>query len=380
MLLLVCIRFPWRFFGLFLLLSSTACVDVVAPDFRFRDGFVFVEGEISNEVGFSRLRLQTSRITGSRFELIPLTVSQVQSIDGAGQIVDWQEAVVGSGYYLPPTDYAGTPGESYAVRILTQDGRMMHSSPEILPAPVPFENLRMQFDQEAYYSEALRRFVPAFRFLVDFQDPTTHNNYYRFRHQTWEKLDVCVTCRFSRFNRSQGACVSDNTSQRVARFDYPCLGECWENAINSEINLFSDRFVNGNRVEAYEAARIPWEWYGGLLVIVEQQQLTERAHAFNEVIKGISIGSAGLNATLPAALVGNVAYENSDEEETVLGYFAAVGTTSDRLYFNRDTVQGNSLFIDNRFNFDTPPPPGVIYMHPCEEANRSPIRPLGWPN
>lgn len=367
--------------GTFLLLAIGlwSCVDPVEPSFRFRENFVFVDGELSNLPGFSRLRLQSSRLEGDFFRLEPLLASSVESVDEQNNVVQWQ-AQGESGLYTPPADFAGEVGRSYHLRVLLENGTELMSNPERMPSPVPIERLQMKFAQEAYYSDALRRFVPAFRFLVDFEDPAEQPNYYRFRYQTWEKLDVCLTCNFGRVNPAIMACISNDNTPYPRRFDYPCLGECWENTLSTAINVFSDQFVDGNPVIGYEAARIPWDWYGGLLVIVEQQQLSEPAFAYNEVIQEISLGSSGLNASLPAALTGNVFNTSERSSETVLGYFAAVASTSERIYFNRDTVEGTSLPLDINFNFDEPPAPGVIYMHPCDAPNRSSVRPEGWPN
>lgn len=356
----------------------STCVDPVRPEFRFRDGFLVINGEISNLPNESRLTIQVSTLNQSTYDLVPFQPLSVVTIDGSGNSVPW--AQVGSTeVFLPPADFRGIAGETYFLQVETESGQFVESDPEIMPEVVPIASLRMQFEQEAYFSDELERFVPAFRFLVDFSDPPATRNFYRWQVNSWERRFICLSCNFAQVvDYATGECVSTNRSRFVPRFDYLCADPCWEIMYDPNFNVFSDEFVDGNQLNAFEAGRIPYDWYGGLLVNVRQQQITAAAYEYNQNLSDLSQSSGGLNATLPAALDGNL---NAVVEggQTVLGYFGVAATSSDRIYFDRDTISGTALSFDARWNLDVPPPPAVQYFDPCDGPNRTTIRPEGWP-
>lgn len=350
-----------------------SCVEPVHPEYNYRDGFIFMDGEVSNLAGRSIVKLREAQLTLGTYLLLPFTAQSVETIDGAGNTVNWISEE-NSGDYLPPPDFTAQAGESYFLRIITTTGQVIESDPEVMPTAVPIADLRIEFAQDAYFDDSRDRFIPAFRFLVDFQDPPVEKNYYRFRSRTWEKLNSCLTCYFRQADPFNGGeCISTNQSRFATRNDYACDGDCWERTENRAVNIFSDQFINGNLVQSYEAGRSDYDARGGLLVIVEQQLLTERAFAYNNMVKAATSASGGLNSSLPAALDGNI---NSLTEGAVpvLGYFAALPTDERRHYFNRDTTNGTSLPLES-LNYDMP----QRYFHPCEGPNRTIVRPDGWP-
>ena len=243
---------------------------------------------------------------------------------------------------------------------------------------VPLDTLRIDFRQEAYFDDKRGRFIPAFRLLLDFQDPAGTKNYYRFRYLSWKSLDVCLTCRFSEINRFTRKCESTEAASFVPYYDYPCRGgNCWERRLSPAVNVYSDQFSDGNPVQNYEAGMVDFEDRGGILMVVDQQQISAEAFAYTSLIERNTVSSGGLNAALPATLDGNV-NAVSGGAEAVLGYFAATSSSEKRLYFNQATISGTPLPYPV-LNYHIPPPPQDIYRHPCEGPNRFRTRPVGWP-
>jgi hypothetical protein len=115
-----------------------------------------------------------------------------------------------------------------------------------------------------------------------------------------------------------------------------------------------------------------------LLIVGELQKVSANAHAYYSVLRQQSLGGGGLNATLPAALDGNIDPVVEDSPP-VLGYFSVVASSEGRVYFNRDTINGVPLPFDGNINFDIPPPPGAPYVHPCQGNDRRNQAPTGWP-
>jgi hypothetical protein len=244
-----------------------------------------------------------------------------------------------------------------------------------MPASVAIQEVRVVFEQEAYFSTGRDRFVPAFRMLLDLEDPSDEENYYQFGFTAWETIEVCASCERARWRN--GECIASPDTRFVARWDYLCDMECWVSAQSGGRNILSDAFINGNRVEDIEVGRFDFARTGGLLFVLEQFNITQPSFKFSEVLEGISEGSGGLNAPLPAALVGNLT-DLSDNRTNVLGYVGVAAVNVERIYIDRDTVNGTPLSSNASIILEPadPSPPRA----PCVGGVRTTERPAGWPN
>ncbi len=356
---------------LFLLFS---CVDPVAPTFELEAGFLLMEGQIADKAGKSEIRAKRSEILFNSARLRPLGGLQVSSIDEFGNELLWLEVEEEPGTYRPPTDFAASSGVAYHIRLLTAEGRQIESAPERVPTALPVDNARFSFEQEAYFSVNRDRFIPAFRILVDVEDPADERNYFQWKHSTYEFISVCARCRQSVWRN--GMCVGGSEYRFVDRYDYSCDAACWAKRLSNDIRILSDEFSQGQRIRNIEAGRLDFDWFGGLLAEVEQFSISKRFYDYNNVIKDLTEGSGGLNASLPAALIGNLR-DVADPAAAILGYVAVVAHSDTRIYINRDTVSGTPLPYDATVLLEPllPSPPTA----PCEGNNRTRIRPLGWP-
>lgn len=362
--------------------ALVACVEPVEPEFRFRDGFLIVDGKLSTVAGSSQLTLTQATKDGNQFRLNRTTAARVISIDDQGQSVEWElQNSFGQNnsqvFYAPPLDYQPTVGNSYRIVVTDENGSVYESVPELLRSPVEIEVFEQQFEQESFFSDELNRFVPAFQLQTTFTDPAETQDYYRFTYRGWDRVDSCLRCRFSRINTVTGECDPNFSVPGVSFFDYPCRQECWRELRYAESTLLSDEFVNGNSLVKFPSGRINYDWYSGILVIQDLERISSTAYDFYTVLQNQSLNSGGLNTTLPASLVGNV--NTVSGEGAVLGYFTVVGGDQQRIYFDRDAFGGVPLPFGGTLNFDIPPPPGGQYFHPCEGPGRSSIRPQGWP-
>ncbi|MEM9929067.1 MAG: DUF4249 domain-containing protein [Bacteroidota bacterium] len=361
------------FASLLLLGLVTNCADPVTPQFRFEAGFLLIEGRITDTPGFSEIRVSRNEVLFGNYTLVPIPGSVVSSIDNEGQEVMWAP-VPASNAYRPPADWTAEIGREYHIRVITPEGEMVESTPERLPASVPLLDARVEFEQEAYFSTTRDRFVPAFRLLTDLEDPADEKNFYQFNYSIWQTIDVCASCERARWR--DGVCIPGPDTRFVPRWDYLCDAECWVTAQGEGRNVLSDKFFNGNRIENVEAGRYDYDRPGGLLFVVEQYSITEGAFEFGEVLEDLAEGGSGLNAPLPAALVGNLT-DLSENKTNVLGYVGTAAVNTERVFINRDTVQGQSLPFDGTIRLEPvrPSPP----LAPCEGGTRTRVRPVGWP-
>ena len=364
---------PLKALVLCCLLACVSCTDPIVPLYEFQSGFMVVDGRITDQPGYSFVTIKRNVEQFNEYRLVPEDVARVYSVDDRGETVIWQ-ATDTVGYFLPPSDFSAMPDHRYSLNIETNAGEVISSPLQELPPRVGFTNLRYRFDQEAYYSETRERFVPAFTFLVDVEDPAEQENYYQYRFRTWETVDVCFTCRGSRYRN--GRCITEDDTRNVDHWDYLCDVPCWAANIGAGRNIFRDEFSDGNRIPGVQAGRLDFDRRGGLLYEVEQANISSRAYEFAEILNNLTNNGGGLNAPLPAPLVGNLTDE-SPLETDVLGFVSVESLTLERRYINRDTVSGQPLPMayDVVLEPVIPSPPNA----PCIGGNRTPVLPDGWP-
>lgn len=361
-----------RFLLLLLALACAACVDPVVPEYDYQTGFFLVEGSIVNQAGVSEVRISRSEVQFGIYRLSPVREATVFSTDDAGHETRWRPAAGVAGTFRPDAAYVPEPGRRYVLHVETADGAVIESAPELMPPPVPIEDLRMRFAQEAYFSVARDRFVPAFTLLADIDDPSADDNFYRYRLKTWSQTGICATCFGSVYRN--GECVS---SPRVDFYDYACDEPCWSISEGTEVNLLSDELNADGNYRDLPVGRVDFVGSGGLLAEVQQYAITREAFAYYRVVEELTEGSAGLNAPLPAALYGNLS-DRGDGQTNVLGYVSAAALTTRRLYWNRDSIPGTPLVGARVPQLEPllPSPPSA----PCRGPNFTNEQPEGWRN
>ena len=362
-----------HFFFLVLLLVASGCTEQVEPVIQFEEGFLLINGRLADQEGVSEVTVQRNVETGINANPSPVTGARVFSIAGGSEETEWvtgQEA----GRYVPPAGWVAQPGVAYAVRIETPAGEIIESTPEVLATAVAIDSVRVEFDQEAYFSESRDRFVPAFRMFIEYQDPDGERNYYQYRTQAFEEIDVCAFCERSVYRN--GECIATEGSRFVARYDYRCDSRCWRTRLQGGTFTFSDEFTDGTRVTDYPAARVDYQRPGGLLFVLQQFNISRAAFDYSAIVQNLVEGAGGLNAPLPAALVGNL-QDVSGNQTTVLGFVGTAAVTERRRYIVQESFGGLPLPFDNILRLEPliPAPPRA----PCVGGNRTATRPEGWP-
>ena len=364
------IRFQYVSYIFLLFLAS--CVDPVVPAYDYATGFVLVEGDIVAGADGSGVRLQRSVLSFGSYRLNPITEARVYCVTSDGAETEWPPGAE-SGYYLPPAGFVARPGEAYFLRMQLASGELIESQPETIPVPGQFENLRVRFEQEAYYSDSRDRFVPAFTLLVDTRDTDPGDNFYRYTHRTWNQTPICFTCRNSVYRN--GSCIETPASRLVDRYDYLCSDPCWVISTGGSFRLSTDELNPDAATEALPVARIDYTGSGKILAEIRQHAITRRAFQYYEVLQTLTEGSSGLNAPLPAPLYGNLV-DVSDLETTVLGFVGGSSVFARRLLWNRDSTDGEPLFLPPQPMLEPvdPSPPTA----PCDGPNRTTVEPEGW--
>lgn len=362
-----------RLLALLLGVSVFACTEPVEPVYQFETGFLLVDGQMADSPGFSEVSVKRNEIRFGDYVLRPLTDARVRSVDDQGQTTEWTLSGIEEGTFTPPAGWRARPGRSYSVEVTTADGRVIVSEPEAVPTAVPIRDAYVEFEQNAYFSEDLNRFVPAFFLRVDVRDPAGEPNFYRWRFSTFEEITVCAECVRSRWRN--GECIPGPDTRFVARWDYLCDTRCWITRKGGNLNASSDEFSDGSLISGIEAGRVDYNRPGGLLFDLEQFCISPGAYEYLNVIRGLTEGAGGLNAPLPAALIGNLT-EVGNEVNPVLGYVGAVSVDTARVMIQQDTFGGVSLPFDRSLRLEPvrPDPPRA----PCTGPGRTSVRPEGW--
>ena len=355
------------------LVSLFACTDAVAPTYQFDDGFLLIEGRIADTEGFSEVRVARNQILFENYILTPVPGATVSTFDDEGQEVGWAPVAGQEGVYRAPAGWTADRGRRYGLRVVTPDGEMVESLPEPVPTSVPIVDSRVRFEQEAYYSEGRDRFIPAFTVLVDVDDPAEEENYYQYNFTYFEEITVCASCERARWR--DGECIAGPDTRFVTRWDYLCDARCWISTRAIGRNVMSDAFGNGQLIPNVPVGRLDYSRPGGVLFAIEQYNTSRASFDYNSVIENLAEGGGGLNAPLPAALVGNLT-DVSANATRVLGFVGVTAVNTDRVFVVRDTFPGESLPYDGVVRLEPvmPEPPKA----PCEGGSRSRVRPEGW--
>ncbi|MEL7159652.1 MAG: DUF4249 family protein [Bacteroidota bacterium] len=370
-------------FALALLVVVYGCTDPVVPAFDDPESFYLVEGSIADRTGVSQAKVSRYERVNDRFLLLPQREMTVSSVAEDGTEVTWFHDTLAPGTYFPPPDFTAVIGRAYFLRVLTPQGDLFESRPEVIPFPVPITELAVSFDQESYFRPSLQRFVPAFSYSLSFQDPVGTPNYYQASYRYWETTRICASCDFGRWR--DGTCIPD--SRNTGTWDYECGEICYAIRYGDELNIISDEFGDGALIADLPVGRLDHNRNtGGLLFEAQLNSISKEAHTYLRVLTEISEDGGGLNATIPTALLGNVSAIVRDgiSPPLVLGFVNAVSTSAERLYLDRTEVDGRPL--PSRISpvwepplVNCPPPIGCPPTPPCSpNIFRTPVQPEGW--
>ena len=390
---------PFRLLRRFLPLLVGAGVGAcVAPfdrqELALQGDLLVVDGTVTDQPEPQTVRLSRVSVIRGLPGRVPVEKATVEvRVDGA-QTVTFRETLPGT--YQAPEGFRGRVGGRYQLRLQLADGRRYESGEEILPAVSPITKTYDRFDPQGIANAEKTAFTSAHLVYLDTQDPANETNFYRWDYTLYELQDWCHACtqgRYVVFNRLTNQlvedCLTDTRLPRTNRYDYPCRTLCWEIIRNPAVNLFADRYTNGQPILGRLVGRIPYHQPRPALVEIRQYALTRDAYRFFQLLENQSQNTGTLADTPPAALVGNVR-NPSDDRENVVGYFAASGVSVVRYWLDRQNASGPSVGLYQAFNNgEVPQPePAGFLSEPfgirtptavCKPSEtRTPVRPEGW--
>ncbi|WP_422081782.1 DUF4249 domain-containing protein [Ulvibacterium sp.] len=373
--------FRIHFFTALALVTTMGCIDPVEPDFEFREGLIFVEGFASTEPGVSFVSITISAIEFGVYvvNFVEGASANLENVDNGDivPLVEIEEA------YVPPEDFAVTPGERWKLNIRMPDGKLFTSEIETVLDPVPLSELRVQYDPELEFREIFGgRFVPGHEILVSFTDPPEVGDYYYWSYRSYENLEICEKCRESFLREGDCQPLPRGIGGLQPYYDYPCESQCWRIRFPESIPIFEDEFSNGKTITDFSIGNALLYTKEDMVIEVQQFAISPSAHEYYKVLKDLVDNNSGLNAPPPAGLVGNM-FNPEDSEEFVFGRFTAAATSVasifvDRTFISEEALEGREpLILEPTFGSPLPPPATV--STPCSETRfRTAIRPEAW--
>lgn len=356
-----------------LLILAAGCITPVEPEFKFKDGIIFVDAYALTEEGKSSISVQRSVLLNERFYTEAVSGATVLLIN----TVTNEEVVCtisSDGLYLPPNNFKVNQEESWKLYIELADGRRFESTPEVVNKGVEIDNIKATYSKEVTFLEEENGFVPGHSISIDWTDPAGTENFYLWKYKTYEPIVVCLTCERGQFRN--GECTRDNNF-RFRNFDYLCEVPCWFIRFSESFQIYDDGLVDGESIER-PVAIVPFYRKQDILVEIQQLSLTKESYEYFEIINDILVENSGLNAPPPAALAGNLV-NIDDPSEVVLGQFTATTSSTLTLFIDRSTITDTPINPETLPALEDTANPDHILIAPCEEGKqRTSIKPAGW--
>ena len=340
--------------------------------------FLTVEATLNYQVEPQKVKLYLSanELSASAFD--PITKAKIYFLDEKGVKENLLESAT-EGTYLTPTKFAGRVGGTYTLYIETLDGKKYQSQPETMK-PVPeIENLISRFEVQDNYAKGELRRV-GFNLYVDFQDPITLGDNYQWYWKHYEKALICETCGDGTFDFTINSCVKTRLPP-IKTYNYRCDGDCWDITFSTDLNIFSDNYLNGQQITGKQVARVPFDDITPYYLQFEQRAITQNAYNYYQALDA-QIQSNGTLFDVPAETKFSFNIKSTtNPSDKILGIFDVYSVRTKIFYIDRtqvpkDEFPARKIVIGEIFRCTFLPCDDVVKC--TDGLFRTPFKPVGW--
>jgi Domain of unknown function (DUF4249) len=312
-----------------------ACITPISDfDQIVSNSFLVIEAAVSDQPGPHKVNLYFSSEKIDDGIFIPIIKAKVYVIDEKGVREDFVEGTQ-EGTYFSSSKFAGRVGSTYTLNIETTDGKKYQSLPETMKSVPEIENLITRFEVNENYAKGDERRV-GFNIYLDFQDPATLADNYQWYWKHYQRANICETCledELYDFNRN--ICVKQPFDAERQIFNYRCDGDCWDISFSTDLNIFSDTYLNGQRVTGKRVARVPYDGDSPYYLQFEQRAITKNTYNYYQSLNAQTQNNGTLFDVPAETKFSFNVKSTTNPEEKILGHFEVYAVRKRIFYVDR---------------------------------------------
>ena len=285
-----------------------------------------------------------------------------------------------NGFYYLPVGFKTKIGSYYQLKITLSNGKEYFSTNEQMKATPDIISTFVKFDPEGI--DMGKRKSAAHLVYINTKDSENKGDYYLWKWKLYEKQLYCVTCIggvYLEYPAPEGKCQTvQSLAERGVEYDYGCKSNCWEIKYSEDINVMSDAYSNGEKINNRLVAKIPYYERSGFLIEITQQNVSPEAFNYLKILGSQSQNVGTLVDSPPAPLIGNISNKN-DKDEKVGGFFMIGNSKTIKVFVDRsDAKDSQPIYLLGRPAVMDPASPQPSAY--CIKSNtRTPLKPEGWP-
>lgn len=291
-----------------LIFSACGCIKEIAAPIRHSTPILVVEGSITTEHPPYTIQLSYSgSFTSSEINLNQIFVDDAAVVihDQNGDSTVCNRTYPGT-YQSADSNFVGKVGHNYSITIHLANGKTYVSKPETILPVSPVDSVSLVYDSSTIYDVRPNQFLVS----VHTHDPVDSQNYYR-----WKASGYVA-------RKSWGLpCNPFGSPPCTDPYMCKCYALCEQYVENKQINVLSDKLVNGREI-IRDVFHSPIYWFGKHFLEIKQYSLTSDAYYFWQQYIAQTTRTGSILDPLPASLLGNI-YNQADSNDVALGLFAA---------------------------------------------------------
>lgn len=304
---------------LFICTLLAGCVDPYYPEIEDRQGALVIEALITDQAGWQVVYLSRSTPVNERgIQAEPNAWVSVS--DDLGRTTEFIEQDPGSYYAWMTADELGT-GINYRLHIVTSNGEVYESEPEMFPSPSPAID-RLYWGYETSGTSDRTETVNGIRFFLDMEAGADQGRNFRWELvETWE-YDAANPIDYY---------YDGILHEWPDSFSYHT---CWFTGKIDQIYTATTRNAESNTITGFplnyvseESNRLSTRY--SLQVL--QYSLNDEAYDYWRQIEAQNQESGGIYERQPDYISGNM-YNMNNLEEYVLGFFNLCPVSEMRIF------------------------------------------------
>jgi hypothetical protein len=306
---------------LFICILLAGCVDPYYPEFEDNQKSLVVEALITDQPGWQVIYLSRSSPVNEK-GIHAERDAYVSVSDDLGRSTEFVEQDPGAYYARMTADELGT-GITYRLHIVTSNGEVYESEPEMFPSPSPSID-RVYWDFETAGTYDRTEPVNGIRFFLDLKADADQGRNFRWELvETWEyQAANPIDYYYDGILHEWPDSFSYHTCWYTGKIDQ-IFTATTNNAESNTITGFPLNYVSE------ESSRLATRYSLEVL----QYSLNDEAYNFWKRIEVQNQESGGVYEIQPDYISGNM-YNMNNQEEYVLGFFNLCPVSETRIFLD----------------------------------------------